>query len=489
MPGTGVMSYCFRLRFLPLAIFICSPPVIRGQLCGGSKGDPVVNINFGQGATGSGPLYVPSHNYAYTGSSCPDDGYYTITNRTSGCFNNTWHTVLSDRTGEGNFMLINAALSAGDFFLTTVTDLCPSTTYEFSAWMMNVVKVFNAIRPEIIFRIEKPDGTILAFYESGQLPVTTDPQWKQYGFVFTTPPDNGPVVLRITDTWPGGYGNDFALDDIILRPCGPQITATIQGHRDTLDICEGDDSLYTFSANSSAYQLPVYQWQLSSDSGSTWHDIAGATANSYLHQPELHAGSYWYRVTVADASVSTLAACRIASNPLVINMHAKPIADAGPDRVYLQGFPVTLSAVATGENVTFSWTPPLYMRDASSLHPTVSPPFDIVYRLSVISSSGCTMDDSVQVKFAPGIFVPNAFTPNGDGVNDYWQIPFLDQGMDAEVNVFNRWGELVYHSSGGRVSWDGQLNGNPQPTGAYVYVIVFRMSDFPVMRGVLTLIR
>jgi gliding motility-associated-like protein len=111
-----------------------------------------------------------------------------------------------------------------------------------------------------------------------------------------------------------------------------------------------------------------------------------------------------------------------------------------------------------------------------------------MYKLFVQSAYGCTSEDSMQVKIVSGIFIPNAFTPNGDGVNDYWRIPFLDPGLGAEVNVFNRWGQLVYHSSASTVSWDGKLNGHPQASGVYVYVINFN-GRFPQIKGTFVLIR
>jgi gliding motility-associated-like protein len=489
VPGTSVLSYFSLFRFLFLAVVIFSSSGIRAQVCNGSLGDPVVNLTFGHGSTGPSS-YVPSASYTYFSSPCPDDGYYTVTDRTSNCFNNSWHTVSSDHTGGGNFMLVNASYQPGDFFLTTVTDLCPNTTYEFSAWILNVMKPLISIKPNITFNIEKPGGTILATFNSGDLPVTASPEWKQYGFLFTTPAGNATIVLRMTNNSPGGYGNDLALDDIGFRPCGAKITAAIQGSIDTVDICECNVNKYTFSGNaSSVYQSPVYQWQLSTDSGRNWRDIAGATTQTYQRSPTLAAGSYWYRLTVVDASVAQVTSCRIASNLLIINIHPKPIANAGPDRVYIKGYPVTLSAIANGERISYSWVPPLYMSDTSVLNPTVYPPADIVYTLFVQSYYGCTNRDDVQIKVVPGIFVPTAFTPNGDGVNDYWRIPFLDPGLGAEVNVFNRWGQLVYHVSSATVSWDGQLNATPQPAGVYVYIITFRKAIFPEMKGILTLIR
>src|SRR6478735_1334207 len=102
------MNHFSFLRFLLPATVLFLPYTMRAQVCNGSLGDPVVNITFGQG--NSGPSnYAPPSSYTYTSSSCPDDGYYTITNATSGCFGNHWHTVTSDHTGDnGNFMLVNA---------------------------------------------------------------------------------------------------------------------------------------------------------------------------------------------------------------------------------------------------------------------------------------------------------------------------------------------------------------------------------------------
>ena len=89
--------------------------------------------------------------------------------------------------------------------------------------------------------------------------------------------------MRITNNAPGGNGNDLALDDITFRPCGPPITAAIQGNRDTVDICIGNNNNYNFTGYvSPGFSNPVYQWQMSTDKGLNWQDIAGANSLSYL---------------------------------------------------------------------------------------------------------------------------------------------------------------------------------------------------------------
>ena len=95
----------------------------------------------------------------------------------------------------------------------------------------------------------------------------------------------------------------------------------------------------------------------------------------------------------------------------------------------------------------------------------------------------------MKVKVVEGLFIPNAFTPNGDGINDYWNIPYLDIGFEADVKIFNRWGGLVYHASAAKVSWNGNLNNIPQPSGVYIYVITFKDHTLPEIKGALTLIR
>lgn len=477
----------FRKGVLTRFLFLLFTAVIahraHAQVCQGSLGDPVVNITFNSsGNTGMAPGYI------YTSSICPDDGYYTITNNTSGCFGNVWSTVPSDHTGNGGgFMLVNASYTPGDFFVASVNDLCPNTTYEFAAWIMNVMVPFSGIKPNITFKIETSSGTVLQQFSTGD--ITEVGNWKQYGFFFTTLPNNADIVLRMTNNAPGGYGNDLALDDITFRPCGPTIQASINGNADTVDVCVDDVASYTFNAVISAgYQAPVYNWQVSTDNGANWKDISGAHTLDYLRMPTATAGVYVYRLTVTDARVNNLPSCRIASNTVVIHVHPKPVVDAGPDRILITGNTITLSAKAVGENVSYVWSPPDHISDVSSLSPVVTPPSDWTYILSALSEYGCINEDRMNVKVVAGIFVPTAFTPNGDGKNDRWEIPFLDPAFGAEVSVYNRWGQRVYHVVGAVVSWDGMYERMAQGSGNFVYIIISKEHKIN-RKGVFTLIR
>lgn len=462
------------------------PATLQAQLCTGSLGDPVVNITFGTGFNPGNPTTPPGYNY--TTSSCPNDGFYTITASTAGCFGDSWHTVTNDHTGNGNFMLVNASFQPADFFVTTLNNLCPNTTYEFSAWIMNVLKSPTGIKPNLTFRIETPGGTVLSTFNTGDILVSPQPEWRQYGFFFTTIAGNPDIVLRITNNAPGGNGNDLALDDITFRPCGPELSTSILGNNDIVDICDYNQVGYTMSGVISAGFLnPVFQWQSSPDSGRSWTDIPGAVSLSYLRQPTTW-GNFWYRLTVAEAGNGGIPSCRIASNVLEINVRPRPLVSAGPDRVLIAGRTTQLNGQASGEGVSVAWTPATALNDPASVTTTANPASSTLYTLTATSVYGCVNSDEALVNVVAGIFVPTAFTPNNDGRNDTWRIPNLDPSLNAGVIVYNRWGQTVYRAAGVAVNWNGNFEGLPQPAGTYVWVMNFT-DGTPPQKGTLTLIR
>jgi len=460
---------------------------VKAQLCTGSLGDPVVFINFGSSGN-SGPGYS-APGYTYINSSCPDDGFYTITSATANCFGNAWHSVNSDHTGNGNFMLVNASYTPADFFLYTVKGLCPNTTYEFSAWIMNVLLSVSGIRPDLTFKIETTTGTVLYTYNTGSISVSAQPLWQQYGFYFTTTAGVSDVVLRITNNAPGGIGNDLAIDDIGFRPCGPVINAHINGLiGSTIEVCVDQQQPYSLSADLSAgFINPVYQWQLSKDTGSSWIDIPGANSPVYLRN-STGAGNFWYRMSVAESGNNGISSCRVASNMLKVRVHELPLVNAGTDRLLIKGKKSILDGYASGDDLTLTWSPPDYLDNTAIARPSIIPMQNTYYQLQAVSSAGCANKDWVLVQVVDDIFIPTGFTPNNDGRNDYWRIPYLDPLLGTMVSVFNRYGQLVYQVKGGEVKWDGTMGGIPQGAGTYVYFLHFTDGS-PDRKGTLNLIR
>jgi gliding motility-associated-like protein len=77
--------------------------------------------------------------------------------------------------------------------------------------------------------------------------------------------------------------------------------------------------------------------------------------------------------------------------------------------------------------------------------------------------------------------IPNAISPNGDGKNDVWKLPFIELLYpDAVVEIYNRWGQRVFYDDDGyKVPWDGRYNGEEVPQGTYYYIITLNHPNEP----------
>ncbi len=329
------MKMRFKISWTLLLLMISHHLV--AQLCQGSLGDPIVNITFGAGVNPGPPLSAAATGYQYLPQDCPNDGLYTVRNQTTACYNNTWHTLASDHTGNTNgyFMLVNASFQPSAFYLDTVRGLCGNTVYEFAAWIMNVITPSscngNTISPNLSFQIEKTDGSIIQTYNTGNIPAQAGPLWRQYGFYFTTPATATDIVLRMINNAPGGCGNDLALDDISFRPCGPLLSPSITGMQSTTAIlCEGTAGSFNFSCGvSGGFINPAFQWQQSTN-GSAWTDIPGATTTSLVRNftTSSPAGIYSFRLSVAESGNMGSAQCRIASPILTVQVSSNPVTTA-----------------------------------------------------------------------------------------------------------------------------------------------------------------
>src|SRR5690606_30661936 len=93
------------------------------------------------------------------------------------------------------------------------------------------------------------------------------------------------------------------------------------------------------------------------------------------------------------------------------------------------------------------------------------------YTLVVTTLSGCEIskDLTVNVHIDPNI--PNAFSPNGDGINDTWSIKYLETFVKADIRIFNRYGQEVFYSKQYTDAWDGKYKGQEMPLGVYYYII------------------
>jgi gliding motility-associated-like protein len=175
---------------------------------------------------------------------------------------------------------------------------------------------------------------------------------------------------------------------------------------------------------------------------------------------------------------------------VMVNIWKKPLANAGPNKQILEGDQVPLEGIAEGTNVIYFWTPVNYLTNTNSLNPQAAPVDNITYTLNVVSQMGCgTSTDDVFVRVFKKVKIPNAFSPNGDGINDDWKIVNLITYPEATVQVFNRHGQKVFESRGYNVNWNGTYNSQPLPVGTYYYVIDLKTDLFPKLTGWVFVVR
>jgi gliding motility-associated-like protein len=102
------------------------------------------------------------------------------------------------------------------------------------------------------------------------------------------------------------------------------------------------------------------------------------------------------------------------------------------------------------------------------------------YRVTVTNATGCAQSFDINVELIDLTKIPNTFTPNRDGINDYWSVPNLHLFPQARVSIFNRNGNKVFEATGGNIRWDGTSNGKELPAGVYYYILDLRDGGQPV---------
>lgn len=201
----------------------------------------------------------------------------------------------------------------------------------------------------------------------------------------------------------------------------------------------------------------------------TWNwDLVFTSSNSkdpnYLFRSP---GTYTVKMTATSdkGCISNLAT-------KTVTIHPFPEISAGPDINVLDNGQKQILATAKGTDLVYTWSPPTYLSATDILNPVVLNPLeDIVYSLKVTGIGGCERTDKVKIFALKLLDLPNTFTPNGDGVNDLWEIKNLSLYNDCVVEIYTPQGLVVYRSVNYSKPWDGKYNGKPLPSGTYYYVI------------------
>jgi gliding motility-associated-like protein len=313
------------------------------------------------------------------------------------------------------------------------------------------------ICPEVNVRLNATGGSSYSWTPSATLsdPFIADPT--------AAPVKNTTYVVEVNDIATGCTSSDSVA--ITLRPY-PVFSAIA----DTA-VCRGTDILMYANGGDS------YQWS-----------PAASLDNPFSANP------------VAQPLSSTIYSVYMTENTChfdtTIDVHitVNPVPEVTAQRSNDINCLVTTAQLnATGANA-YQWSPAVHLDNAFKPNPVAGIDTTTLFKVVGKNNYGCMAEDTVTVKVTkegnPLYLVPNAFTPNGDGVNDCFSVRKWGNIQLEELSVYNRWGEKVFYSKNLMDCWDGTYKGVQQPSGTFVYVIRAKSFCGPVYRkGLVTLIR
>jgi gliding motility-associated-like protein len=385
-------------RSLLLLLFILMICQGYAQVCNGAFGDIAGGTNFGKGTVTYGnPLNAANTGKSFYVARTPDvDGFYTIVKTTLGMSlvtQGNWHQVANHTPNDpdGYMMLINASEEPGIFYQEVIDDLCPNTTYEFSAYVVNVLRIAGS-NPSLTFTIENAiTHEELKKFDTPEIQRHATPVWEQQSTVFRTPGDVTSVIIKIRNNAPGGNGNDLALDDITFRACGPLITPSIDSSPiSTAILCAGESRNFTISAAVApgVYIVPEYQWQILRND--IWENLNGETTTSFLARfTHAQEGITQYRMLAAEHGSINSTNCRTASAPITITAVGAPHPSVGPNPICTGG---TIYFDVLETIGTYEWRNPageVFSRIKSPVISNATEAMTGAYSVSVLNGATC----------------------------------------------------------------------------------------------------
>jgi len=275
---------------------------------------------------------------------------------------------------------------------------------------------------------------------------------------------------------------------IIAIPLSPTVTIT----PDEYSSCEGLSVTYTATANNAGLN-PAYQWQVNGqNAGTNAATFTSSTLNTGDKVTCTVTSSAACSVATVTSNIASLTADANLTNSVVI-------ACSAANNIVSPNQQVTFTAVAA--YTTSGTTTISYQWQVNNVKAGTNSPVFTTNKLNnddvvncIVSTSGKCIatpfvySNIIIIIVVTPVIIFNTFTPNGDGVNDTWDIPALAAYPDCTLNIFNRYGTLVYNSIGYAKAWDGNYNGKPLPVGTYYYVLDLKNGKKP-MSGPVTILR
>ena len=257
----------------------------------------------------------------------------------------------------------------------------------------------------------------------------------------------------------------------IIAIVNPAITPSIKISPDYYASCVGLPLTYTATITNGG-NYPGYQWLV--------NGIAAGTNSPVFSSTTLQTGDKIACTLTSSVSCSigavTSNTASLSADPLFTNILT--IHSSAQNDMIQMWQSVTFYAVAKDTTqASYQWQ--INGINAGTDSPTFSSSTlnnNDVISCSVTISGKClaypyVTSNAITVTYIKTVIIPNTFTPNGDGINDTWDIPSLSAYPGNNVKIFNRYGTIVFQSNGYSQAWDGKINGALVPIGTYYYII------------------
>ncbi len=403
--------------------------------------------NFGNASaapgTNTSALKNPAHRYTIAG-----DYQVTLTvTSKSGC----------EKTLVKTFT-VNGAIPTADFVVLNPSGLCSNKEVVFR----NTSTVDFGLVGKIEWYFDYGNAPALKIVDDNPLPGKE----YRYSYPIFSSPSSKTIRVRMV-----AYSGGSCLDEeiqIITLMAAPSVSFAAMP-----DVCQ---EVAPFRITQAL--------ELSGQTGTGIYSGPGVSSTGFFNPGQAGVGTHTlkYVFTANNGCADSLTSA--------ITVMSTPLVNAGRDTLILEGGETKLNAIASGSNLIYKWTPSLGLSRDDIADPVASPVDDVTYTLSVTSDQGCVAMDNIFIKVLKQPEVPNAFSPNGDGVNDLWNIKYLESYVNASVRVYSRYGGIVYNSfKGYSVPWNGQLNGTDLPMGTYYYIIDPKTRGRKAVSGSVTILR
>jgi len=263
-------------------------------------------------------------------------------------------------------------------------------------------------------------------------------------------------------------------NNILVRVITAPVMSVMVVASDT-GICTGSTVNFTAVAVNAGTN-PVYSWKI--------NNTSTGTNNNVYSDNSLKSGDV---VKVSVTSNMQCAASPVSSNSITMTVDEIPTIITRPDTVIFAGGSIRLNTTVTGNINTYRWSPSANIDNYTIASPLATPIETTTYRLLVTTPGGCTANGDVTISTITEVTIPNVFSPNNDGINDFWNITGLSSYTECTVEVFNRYGQPVFRSGNYSRPWNGSHASSPLPAGTYYYII--KSKRLGTKSGAVTILR